>query len=67
MASPTEIRVSGMHCDSCVRRLSKALAGVSSAKVLLVDVGLVEVELVEEGARKQVEDAIVSAGFAVGG
>jgi copper chaperone CopZ len=67
MATPFQIRVSGMHCGSCVRRLQKALDAVTGVKSLAVDVGLVEFEVVEEGARKKVEDAIALAGFAVDG
>lgn len=67
MTTPTEIRVSGMHCQSCVRRLEKALGGVPDATVLSVEVGLVAVELATPAARKKVEEAISSAGYVVDG
>jgi copper chaperone CopZ len=66
MATVSEIRVSGMHCDGCVRRLKNALAGITDIKVLSVDVGLVEVELASAEARAKVEQAITSAGYSVG-
>lgn len=65
MATVSEIRVTGMHCDGCVRRLEKALSGIADAKVLSVEVGLVEVELATAEARKKVEDAIAAAGYAL--
>jgi len=61
-----EIRVSGMHCGSCVKRLKKALDSLANVKVHSVDVGLVEIELFAEDARERVEAAITSAGYSVG-
>ncbi len=63
----TEIRVSGMHCDACVRRVEKALAALPDVKVHAVEVGLVSVELGTEGARKTVEEAIAAVGYRVDG
>lgn len=63
----TEIRVSGMHCDGCVRRLQKALAAVVDVKVIAVAVGLVEVDLVTPAARQKAEEAIAAAGYRVDG
>ena len=33
------LRIEGMHCDGCVRRVTSALKGVSGVEVSKVDVG----------------------------
>jgi copper chaperone CopZ len=62
---PTELAIHGMHCDGCVRRLSRALEKVPGAKGAKVTVGRVEVELADEAAKQATLDAIAAAGFSV--
>lgn len=57
-----QIKVDGMHCQACVRRVQKALEKVSGAEVLEVAVGSVRVQ---GATREEVEAAITKAGYTV--
>ncbi len=60
-----KLEVEGMHCGSCVRRLSAALAKVPGAHVRSVDIGKVDVEVEAEDVKALVRAAIEKAGFSV--
>lgn len=58
----THLKIDGMHCDACVRRLRKALEKLQGAEILEVSVGTVRVQ----GApRAEVEATVVKAGYTV--
>lgn len=58
----TQLKVDGMHCDACVRRLRKALEKLQGAEILEVSVGTVRVQ----GApHAEVEAAVVKAGYTI--
>jgi copper chaperone CopZ len=58
-----ELKVEGMHCQACVRRVQKALEKAVGVEVIEVTVGQVRAR----GDRSQVEDAVTKAGFSVAG
>lgn len=58
-----QIEVAGLHCDHCVASVAEAIRNVTSAEVLRVGVGDVEVSLEDSPAtRARLFDAIRSAG-----
>jgi copper chaperone len=58
-----KLAIDGMHCDACVRRVQKALAGVEGAQVEKVEIGAADVGI--DSAREQaVLEAIQKAGYA---
>ncbi|MCU0657601.1 MAG: cation transporter [Polyangiaceae bacterium] len=58
-----ELKVEGMHCQACVRRVQKALEKAAGVEVVEVMVGQVRAR----GDRAQVEEAVTKAGFSVAG
>lgn len=59
------LRIDGMHCGSCVRRASQALAAVSGVTVNEVRVGAARISAVEEPAPVDLAiAALAKAGFA---
>jgi len=60
-----KLEVEGMHCGSCVRRLSAALAKVPGANVRSVEIGTVDVDVDDPQAKALVEAAIEKAGFTI--
>jgi copper chaperone CopZ len=60
-----KLEVEGMHCGSCVRRLSAALAKVPGANVRSVEIGTVDVDVDGDDAKAQVRAAIEKAGFTI--
>ena len=57
-----QIKVDGMHCQACVRRVQKAIEKVPGVEVVEVAVGSVRVKGEQ---RAEVEGAITRAGFTV--
>ncbi len=56
MAIVTTLKIDGMHCDACVRRVRTALGNVTGVQVKDVKVGSAEIEL--ERSQATVEDAV---------
>ena len=56
------IAIDGMHCQSCVNRVRKALEGVAGARPEKVEVGSAEVA-VEPGREQAVLEAVRKAGY----
>ncbi len=54
------IQIEGMHCNACVARVTRALAKLDSAKVLIVEVGHATVDTANAAAAV---DAIIKAGY----
>ena len=55
------VRIEGMHCGACVRRVGQALAALDGVVVQEVRVGAARVETA--GAADPVLEAIAKAGF----
>jgi copper chaperone CopZ len=56
--------ITGMHCGSCVRRVTLALQKLDGVEVVNVNVGSAEVRVSGEGAgEKEIADAIERIGF----
>jgi copper chaperone len=57
-----KVAIEGMHCQACVRRVEKAIAGVAGARPEKVEVGsaVVATDAVHEQA---VLDAVRKAGY----
>ena len=59
-----KLKIDGMHCGSCVRRVSQALAATPGVVVNEVSVGTAKLSSAEEPAPVDlVIDAIAKAGF----
>ena len=57
-----KISIEGMHCQSCVRQVEKALAAVEAAKVESVEIG--SASLSADPSREQaVLEAVRKAGY----
>lgn len=62
-----DLKIEGMHCDGCAKRLEKVLnniEGVESAKVSFND-KCASVEYTENVSIEELKEAIVDAGFEV--
>ncbi len=59
-----EIRIEGMHCEACVRRVRAALEKVPEVRVLEVAIGTAQVET-ETERKAELRAAIEKTGFAV--
>ena len=57
-----KIVIDGMHCQSCVQRVRKAIEKVEGAKVQQVDVGSAEIS-VESAREPAVLEAVKKAGY----
>ncbi len=57
-----KVEIDGMHCDACVRRVTKALEEVEGAEVKKVEVGSAEVK-VDPALAEAILEAIRRAGF----
>lgn len=61
-SQPILLKVEGMHCQSCVRRLNAALGRLEGVEVVSVEVG--SARLVADGTRRnQILEAVTDAGF----
>jgi copper chaperone CopZ len=57
-----KVAIEGMHCQACVRRVEKAIAGVEGAEARKVEIGSAEVAI--DAAREQaLLDAVRKAGY----
>jgi copper chaperone len=62
-SQPILLRVEGMHCQSCVRRLSAALGRLEGVEVVAVEVGSARL-LADRSRRNRILEAVAEAGFA---
>jgi copper chaperone len=63
--SEITLKIDGMHCGSCVRRVSQALAAVAGVKVNEVRVGAARLTSIAEPAPVNlVIDALAKSGYA---
>jgi copper chaperone len=68
MSEVIELKIEGMHCDGCVRRVSALLRKVEGVAVEEVVVGAAKVKLGEAGAtRAELVRAVEGGGFQVAG
>ncbi len=66
MADTIELKIEGMHCDGCVRRVTALLRKVPGAQVEEVKVGSARLQLSSpEASRADLVTAIESGGFKV--
>lgn len=56
------IAIQGMHCQACVRRVEKAIAGVEGAHVEKVEIGSASVDI-DPAKQQAVLDAVRKAGY----
>ena len=64
MKEQVTLAIEGMHCGSCVRRVTAALAKVEGAEVEKVEVGAAKVQLdAERASIGELIDAINRIGF----
>ena len=57
-----QLAIEGMHCDACVRRVQRAIAGVEGAKAPQVEVGSATVS-VDPQREELVLEAVRKAGY----
>ncbi|HYP08329.1 MAG TPA: heavy-metal-associated domain-containing protein [Bryobacteraceae bacterium] len=64
MATIANLKIEGMHCDACVRRVRTALSGVDGVHVKDVRVGSADIEIdSEKVGTKEAVDAVNDIGF----
>lgn len=63
MTTPLTLKIDGMHCDGCVRRVTAALAKVEGVEVKQVVVGRADVAF---DASKAAPETIVAAVSKIG-
>ncbi|MDA8432341.1 MAG: copper ion binding protein [Nitrospiraceae bacterium] len=64
----TTIQVDGMSCQHCVMRVKKAVEGLTGIAKADVQVGVVNVTFDDAKIqKKEIEDAIVKAGYKIHG
>lgn len=63
MTDPIRLRIEGMHCASCVRRVTAALSGTPGVHVETVVVGSAAVRLDAGVAPQSAADAVNGIGF----
>lgn len=65
MSTPLTLKIEGMHCDGCVRRVTAALAKVEGVEVKAVQVGRAEVSFdAAKAAPEAIAAAVTKIGFA---
>jgi copper chaperone len=57
-----KLAIEGMHCQACVRRVEKALAGVNGALVESVEVGSAAVGI-DSAQEQAILEAVRKAGY----
>jgi len=57
-----KVAIEGMHCQACVRRVEKAIAGVEGAQTRKVEIGSAEVAI-DSAHEPAVLDAVRKAGY----
>jgi copper chaperone len=66
--SEATIQVDGMSCQHCVMRVKKAVEGLAGITDLAVEVGRVKATFDESRVQKKdIEEAIVKAGYKIKG
>jgi copper chaperone len=62
--SEINLRIDGMHCGSCIRRVTQSLQAVPSAEVEEVRLGAARVKLGETVSAEALVASLSKAGFA---
>jgi copper chaperone CopZ len=57
------LRIDGMHCGACVRRVSQALAAQQGLAVKEVRIGAARIESDQQSAASQAVEALAKAGY----
>jgi copper chaperone CopZ len=59
-----QLKIEGMHCQACVRRVSTAIGKVEGVQSAKVDIGSASVEF-DPGltSQKKIEEAVLAIGF----
>ena len=57
------LRIDGMHCGACIRRVTQALQGAPGTEVEEVRIGAARVQLSGESAPEPLIAALATAGF----
>jgi copper chaperone len=57
------LRIDGMHCGACVRRVSQALASERGLAVKEVRIGAVRIESDQQSAAGQAVEALAKVGY----
>ena len=65
MSEHVDLKIDGMHCDGCVRRVTALLKRVEGLQVEHVEVGLARMILNEGAIRADAVRAVESGGFKV--
>ena len=61
-----DIRIGGMHCENCVRKVKNALSGKEGIRSVQVDVGRARIGfLIGTTSAANIEQSIEGAGFTV--
>lgn len=61
--SQVTLRIDGMHCGACVRRVNQALQNVPGVRAEEVRVGAARLEVDEQAGAQAAIDAIAKAGY----
>ncbi|WP_158748447.1 heavy-metal-associated domain-containing protein [Acidobacterium sp. S8] len=61
--SAITLRIDGMHCGACVRRVTQALQRVEGAEVQEVRIGAARMEVLDAGSTPALLVSIAKAGF----
>lgn len=61
--SEVSLKIDGMHCDACVRRVTKAIESVQGVRVREVKLGAARVEIPGDGDAGALVNALDRAGF----
>lgn len=61
--SELTFRIDGMHCGSCIRRVTQTIAQVPGAEAKEVRIGAARVEAAESIAPEAIVAALADAGF----
>jgi copper chaperone len=59
------LRVDGMHCDACIRRVTESLQSVAGVELKEVQIGVARVRLTEGAKPDALIAGLSKAGFAV--
>jgi copper chaperone len=65
MSERIELKIEGMHCDACVRRVTALLKRVEGVEVERVVVGEASVQVPEGLEREELERAVEGGGFKI--
>jgi len=57
------LRIDGMHCGSCIRRVTQAIAGASPVEVEEVRLGAARFQSADSNAAETAIAALAKAGF----